>query len=96
MQQARILFESVVAHRPDYVEAWLNLGVCYDNEGRIREAKYALARALQVDREAATLMLRRFTTEGRPEAAERMLSLLREMTGTSSDVMTTAVPQTRE
>ena len=92
MLQARALFESVVAHRPDYVEAWLNLGVCYDQEGRAREAKYALARAFQVDRDAATSMLRRFTTEGRPEVAERILSLLREMTGTASEGTAPAAP----
>jgi Flp pilus assembly protein TadD len=86
------LFESVVAHRPDYVEAWLNLGVCYDNEGRTREAKYAMARAFQVDRDAATSMLHRFTIEGRPEVAARLLSLLREMTGTASDTTAPVAP----
>jgi hypothetical protein len=92
MQQARDLFESVVSRRPDYVEAWLNLGVCYDHEGRAREAKYALARAFQVDRNAAASMLHRFTTEGRPEVAERILSLLREMTGMASDGVARAAP----
>jgi Tfp pilus assembly protein PilF len=92
VQEATTLFESVVAHRPDYVEAWLNLGVCYDKEGRTREAKYALARAFQVDRDAAMSMLRRFTQEGRADVAERLLSLLREMTGTATDAKTPAVP----
>jgi tetratricopeptide (TPR) repeat protein len=96
VQQARLLFESVVAHRPDYVEAWLNLGVCYDKEGRVREAKYALARAFQVDRKAAMGMLRKFATEGSPEEAGRIMSLLREMTGTAGDGKTPAAVQTRE
>ena len=91
-QEARALFESVVAHRPDYVEAWLNLSVCYDKEGRTREAKYALARAFQVDRDAAMSMLRRFTQEGRTEVAERIMSLLREMTDTATDGKTPAAP----
>jgi hypothetical protein len=92
VQKATTLFESVVAHRPDYVEAWLNLGVCYDKEGRTREAKYALARAFQVDRDAAMSMLRRFTQEGRTDVAERLLSLLRAMTGTATDGKTPALP----
>ena len=85
VQEARALFESVVAHRPDYVEAWLNLSVCYDKEGLTREATYALARAFQADRVAAMSMIRRFTQEGRPEVAERLLAHLREMTGTATD-----------
>jgi 4-amino-4-deoxy-L-arabinose transferase-like glycosyltransferase len=85
MREARALFESVVEHRPDYVEAWLNLSVCYADEGRVREAKYALARAFEVDREAATSMVRQFATEGKPQVAERLLSLLREMAGTSTN-----------
>jgi hypothetical protein len=92
VQEATTLFESVVAHRPDYVEAWLNLGVCYDKEGRTREAKYALARAFQVDRDAAMGMLRRFTQEGRTDVAERLLSLLRAMTGTAAEGIAPAVP----
>ena len=79
MRQARTLFESVVAHRPDYVEAWLNLSVCYDEEGRTLDAKAALARAFLLDRDATVDLLRRFTKGGKPEVMERLFSHLREM-----------------
>jgi hypothetical protein len=92
IKQARGLFESVVSHRPDYVEAWLNLSVCYDEEGRALDAKAALARAFQLDRDETLRLIRRFTKDGKPEAAERLLSHLRELASTSPAVRTPAAP----
>ncbi len=92
MERARELFESVVAHRSDYVEAWLNLSVCYDAEGRADAAKVALAHAFDQDREATLALLRRFAQEGKPDVARRLLSHLRELAGASPAAKAPAVP----
>jgi len=76
MKEAQALFESVVAARPRYVEAWLNLAVCYDHAGLASDAEAALRRALLLDKDAATLLLR-FMREGKPEVAEKLLDHMR-------------------
>ena len=92
MQKAQALFESAVAHRPNYAEAWLNLSVCYDSEGHGPEAKAAFARAFQLDREATVNLLRRFTTEGKPDVAEHLLAHLRELVSASPALFIPAAP----
>ena len=49
IQEAQSLFESAVAGRPRYLEAWLNLAVCYDSTGRPNDAEAAIRRALSLD-----------------------------------------------
>ncbi len=76
MKEAQALFESVVAARPSYVEAWLNLAVCYDHAGRANDAEAAVRRALSLDKDAATI-LRRFMGQGKPEVAQKLLEHVR-------------------
>jgi len=61
-------------------------------EGRARDAKAAFARAFQLDREATVSLLRRFTTEGKPNVAEHLLSHLRELVSASPALVTPAAP----
>jgi len=83
MREAQELFESAVASRPDYLEAWLNLSVCYDAAGRPEDARAAIARALSLDRDAVLFMVRRFLDQGNPEAASRLVAHLRALVGTA-------------
>lgn len=76
MKEAQALFESVVAARPSYVEAWLNLAVCYDQAGRANDAEAAVRRALLLDKEAVRI-LQRFMGQGKPEAAQKLLEHVR-------------------
>ncbi len=77
MREAQALFESAVASRPEYLEAWLNLSVCYDAAGRPGDARAALARAYALDRDAVSSLLRRFLVEGKPDVARRLVEHLR-------------------
>lgn len=81
MDEARALFESAVAARPTYAEAWLNLSVCYDAAGRVQDARAAFARAFTLDRSATLRMLRQFAKDGNQEISRRLLDHLREHVG---------------
>ena len=83
MREAQELFESAVASRPDYLEAWLNLSVCYDAAGRPADARAAFARAFSLDHDAVLFMVRRFLDAGKPEAASRLVAHLRALVVTT-------------
>jgi len=85
MREAQALFESVVARDAQYVEAWLNLSVCYDAAGRAQDASVAFARAFSLDRGAVLTMIGRFLTDGKPDVAHRLLGHLSEMSADAPD-----------
>ncbi len=72
IQEAQSLFESAVAGRPRYLEAWLNLAVCYDSTGRPNDAEAAIRRALSLDLDGTAALLGPFLDEGKPEVAARL------------------------
>jgi hypothetical protein len=85
LKQAATLFESAVASKPDYAEAWLNLSVCYDAFGRHEDARQAFARAFALDREATILGVRDFLSNGKQEAAQDLLGHLAAMRATRAE-----------
>jgi Flp pilus assembly protein TadD len=74
---AQALFESAVARQPAYVEAWLNLSVCYDAAGRSADARRAFGQAFALDRDGVLTLIRRFMLGGRPERTQALLEHLR-------------------
>jgi 4-amino-4-deoxy-L-arabinose transferase-like glycosyltransferase len=83
MQQAMALFESAVASRPDYAEAWLNLSACYESFGKATDARAAVAKAYRLDAPFTVAALRDFSRTGKPELAQRLARYLREAVGGS-------------
>ena len=79
LQQAAALFESALASKPDYAEAWLNLSVCYDALARHQDARQAFARAFALDRKATIRSVRDFLSDGRQEATQHLLGHLHAM-----------------
>ncbi|HJX64716.1 MAG TPA: tetratricopeptide repeat protein [Polyangia bacterium] len=84
-KQAAALFESALASKPDYAEAWLNLSVCYDILGRHEDARQAFARAFALDREATLRLLRDFLSEGKRDAAQALLGHLAAVRATRAE-----------
>lgn len=83
MSDAQALFESAVVSQPGYVEAWLNLSVCYDAAGRAQDARAAFARAFFLDRDAVLTMVGRFMRDGKADAATRLVGHLRDLAAAS-------------
>jgi tetratricopeptide (TPR) repeat protein len=79
LKQAAALFESALASKPDYAEAWLNLSVCYDALARHQDARQAFARAFALDRKATIRSVRDFLSDGRQEATQHLLGHLHAM-----------------
>jgi tetratricopeptide (TPR) repeat protein len=85
LKQAAALFESALASKPDYAEAWLNLSVCYDIFGRHEDARQAFARAYALDREATLRSLRDFLSEGKRDTAQALLGHLAAVRATRAE-----------
>ena len=85
LKRAAALFESALASKPDYTEAWLNLSVCYDVFGRHEDARRALARAFALDREATIRMVRDFLSGGKRDAAQALLGHLAALRATRAE-----------
>jgi hypothetical protein len=85
LKQAAALFESALASKPDYAEAWLNLSVCYDAFARHDEARQAFARAFTFDRETTLRLLRDFLSNGKPEVAQDLLGHLHAVRATRAE-----------
>jgi hypothetical protein len=85
LRRAAALFESALASKPDYTEAWLNLSVCYDVFGRHEDARQAFARAFALDREATIRMVRDFLSEGKRDAAQALLGHLAAVRATRAE-----------
>ena len=83
MREAMALFESALASRPNYSEAWMNLSVCYESFGRTAAAKAAMKKAYELDPAATAQAIQRFKRIGRAEMAERLESHLRDAAGTN-------------
>lgn len=86
MAEAMALFESTVASRPSYGEAWMNLSVCYEHFGRAEEARAAMKRAYDLDPAFTVEAIHRFKREGKAETAARLECYLREAAGASAPV----------
>jgi tetratricopeptide (TPR) repeat protein len=85
LKQAAALFESALASKPDYAEAWLNLSVCYDALARHDEARQAFVRAFNLDRETTLRLLRDFLANGKPEVAQDLLGHLHAVRATRAE-----------
>ena len=85
IKRAAALFESALASKPDYTEAWLNLSVCYDVFGRHEDARRAFARAFALDREATIGMVRNFLSVGKRDAAQALLGHLAAVRATRAE-----------
>jgi tetratricopeptide (TPR) repeat protein len=78
LQQAAVLFESAVASRPDYAEAWLNLCASYHRLGRPQDAQTAMDRALTADLPGTLEAMRAFADSGDPTLVGPLGAYLRE------------------
>ncbi|MGB8294135.1 MAG: tetratricopeptide repeat protein [Polyangia bacterium] len=85
IKRAAALFESALASKPDYTEAWLNLSVCYDVFGRHEDARQAFARAFALDREATIGMVRDFLSAGKRDAAQALLGHMAAVRATRAE-----------
>jgi 4-amino-4-deoxy-L-arabinose transferase-like glycosyltransferase len=76
LRAATALFESAVARRPQYAEAWLNLATCYDELGRPDDAQRAMNMAFAADPAGTLRNIQSYLRAGRPELAERLAAYL--------------------